>query len=134
MCNSAAEAHGHAEGIVWVCHWCYAPEVGEGGVAVVGVGDVGVDVAGCGHFEHALALKHEQEHELELELEQELEQQWEPEYAPAVGVESSWVAEWESTAARGNFAPGQTRPTRPALARPKDACLLAAGFVDAPTR
>jgi len=128
MCNSAAEAHGHAEGIVWVCHWCYAPEVGEGGVAVVGVGDVGVDVAGCCHSEHALALKHEQE------LEQELEQQWEPEYAPAVGVESSWVAEWESTAARGNFAPGQTRPTRPALARPKDACLLAAGFVDAPTR
>lgn len=126
MCNSAAEAHGHAEGIVWVCHWCYAPEVGEGGVAVVGVGDVGVDVAGCGHSEHALALKHEQE--------LELEQQWEPEYAPAVGVESSWVAEWESTAARGNFAPGQTRPTRPALARPKDACLLAAGFVDAPTR
>ena len=113
---------------MWVCHWCYAPEVGEGGVAVVGVGDVGVDVAGCDHSEHALALKHE------LELERELEQQWEPEYAPAVGVESSWVAEWESTAARGNFAPGQTRPTRPALARPKDDCLLAAGFVDAPTR
>lgn len=111
MCSWVEGVHGC---VVGIDHWCCAPEPGVGDVGVVGVGDA----AGGDHSEHALAL----------------ERRPVPEYAPSVGVGSSWVVESASSAARRDFAPDQTRPTRLVSTQPVRDCSLADAPVDDLTR